>query len=211
MTRDETFFGLCSSRNLHLLAETVIKCEDFILLDTVVTKWIKRIQRLEAPCVPAIITADTLHIVRLGGAACYVHLQEVAEHSTTVSEEGATRFHMDPKLDVAQKAKLLSGFWSLVRYWEHFRRFPAKILSCRHADCIGIWERCWIVARDSREILCTSQADVLGLIKMMQDLLKADVELLRMPDKCREESLKALGEAWEELNESLGDHFTDSL
>lgn len=211
VTIDESLFGTCSSPTLHLLAETAIKCEDSSLLDVIVTRWIKRIQRLQAPCVPAIITADALHIIRLSGAACYVHLQEVAEHSTTVSEEGATRFHMSPKLDIAQKARLLGGFWSLVRYWEWFRRHPAKMISCSHANCAMVWERCWNTSRDSRQVLSTSQADVLGLMRIMRELLKADADLLGMVEKCREQSLEALSKAREELNGNLGDHFADLL
>ncbi|KAJ4481904.1 hypothetical protein J3R30DRAFT_3286889 [Lentinula aciculospora] len=208
---DHPFVKTCPSPTLHLLAETAFRCEAPILLDAIVSRWIQRIQRREAPCVPAIITADALHILRLGGAACYAHLQEVAEHSITVSNEGATRFHMDPKLDMSQKVRLLTGYWSLVNYWERFRRRPLKFISCGHDACSASWERRWSVALGTRKVLCAAQVDVLGLMRIMRELLAADQELELMESKCREQALLSLNDVRKELNDTLGDHFTNSL
>ncbi|KAJ3875204.1 hypothetical protein F5051DRAFT_67520 [Lentinula edodes] len=207
---DHPFFDTCASPTLHLVAETAVRCEAPILLDAIVSRWIKRIQRHEAPCVPAIITAHDLHIPRLSGAACYAHLQEVAEHSTTVSE-GATHFHMDPKLDMAQRVRLFAGHWSLVNFWEQFRRHPLKFVSCDHVECLRIWERRWSVALGGRKILCAGQVDVLGLMRTMRELLAADKDLDSMKSKCKEKALESMSDVWKQLNATLGDHFTDPV
>ncbi|KIK51623.1 hypothetical protein GYMLUDRAFT_88967 [Collybiopsis luxurians FD-317 M1] len=207
----EFFFGTCSSSSLNLLVETAVTCSDDVLLDCIVAKWIERIQRRESACVPAIKTAHSLLITRLFGAACYVYLQELAEQSTTESDEGPTWLNFDPKLDTTQRASILAGYWSLVNYWERFRHRPLKFVSCEHDSCHEIWMREWFAALGSSRVLGTSQSDVVRLVRIMREVLMQDNEVKFMPGKCREKVLKELGKAGEELNEKLGDHFAALL
>ncbi|KAJ3981008.1 hypothetical protein F5890DRAFT_607705 [Lentinula detonsa] len=208
---DNSLSETCSSSDLHVLAETAVGCEAPILLDAIVSRWIKRIQCHQVPSVPGIISADTLHIPRLSGAACYTHLQEIAEQSSTISDQGVTRLHMDPKLDMSQKMHLLAGYWSLVNYWEQLRRHPLKFVCCSHNKCSDIWERRWAVALGAPKVLCASQVDVLGLIRITRGLLVVDKELETMNSECRAKALQSLRDACENLNDTLGDHFTNSL
>ncbi|KAJ3767631.1 hypothetical protein FB446DRAFT_819700 [Lentinula raphanica] len=204
-------FETCSSSNLHLLAETAVRCEAPILLDAIVSRWIKRIQRHEVPCVPAIISADALHIHRLSGAACYAHLQEVAEQSVADPDKGVTHLRLDSKLDSPQKLQLLAGYWSLVNYWERFRRSPSRFVCCSHDKCANIWERCWGMALGAPKVLQASQVDVSGLIRLVRESLAAHNELKTMNAECRAKALQSLDDASDSLNANLGEHFTKSL
>jgi hypothetical protein len=214
MTSHEVYIECCSSATFARIIDVAIICQKTDLCDSIITKWSDRIRRRTAPSVPAILVADKHELPSLRGVAYHVYIQEMIENQTTVTERGANQFHVDPKLSNGQVMRLLSGYWSLVSFWERLRRSPPKFLRSQgcssesHRTCVDIWECRWQIIVGSSKILTYSSADVLSILSCMQDQLNADHELTRsVKPQCRIMALASLKQISDDFYGGLSDHF----
>ncbi|KAJ7133506.1 hypothetical protein C8R44DRAFT_870887 [Mycena epipterygia] len=210
ISHDNAFIASCSSALFQRLIDGAIRTHHDALRDATIAQWAARIRRGDAPCVPAILAADTHELPRLRGVAYYCHIQGMLAQQTAVTGRGATLFHADPKLSNAQVMRLLSGYWSLVSLWERLRRSAPKFAACtegRGGACAAVWDARWGVAAVSDKVNALSSASVLALLGTMRDQLAADPELKGIHPQCRLAALGAVKKQAEDLEDGLADHF----
>ncbi|KAJ7506759.1 hypothetical protein B0H11DRAFT_1794689 [Mycena galericulata] len=210
VSHDDAFIASCSSATFKLIIDVAIRTRHDALLDVAITQWASRIRRGDAPCVPAILTADAHELARLRGVAYYFHIQGMIAQQTTVTHHGATQFQTDPKLSNAQVMRLLSGYWSLVSLWERLRRNPPKfVCACGGGgQCAKAWGARWGVAAASERINALSSASVLALLAAMRDQLGTDHDLAKsISPQCRLAALEAVKMQAKSLEDGLADHF----
>ncbi|KAJ6585469.1 hypothetical protein B0H19DRAFT_1109742 [Mycena capillaripes] len=210
VTSNDVFIASCPSALFKRIIDCAIRTRNDSLLETTITRWAARIQRGDAPCVPAILVADTHELSRLRGVAYYYHIQAMIAQQTAVTERGATQFQTDPKLSNAQVMRLLSGHWSLVSLWERLRRSAPKF-ECGEGctgRCAAVLNERWGVAAASNKINGMSSASVLALLAAMRDQLAADQELKKsVPPQCRLAMLDAVTKQAKVFEDGLADHF----
>ncbi|KAJ7250037.1 hypothetical protein B0H12DRAFT_1185912 [Mycena haematopus] len=210
VTSDEVFISSCSSDMFKRLIDCAVRTHNDTLLETTIAQWTARIQRGEAPCVPAILVADAHELPRFRAVAYYFHIQAMIAQQTTVTERGATQFQTDPRLSNAQVMCLLSGHWSLVSLWERLRRTPPKFEcadGCKKR-CAAIFGERWAAAATSKKINGMSSASVLALLAAVHDQLAVDQELTKnIPSQCKLAALEAVKKQAQTFEDGLADHF----
>lgn len=166
---------LCRSSLFQRVIQVAILCGHTELCDFAVDKWIDRIMNRSANPILAMSVADKFGLTKLAGVSYYVALlecgpqlqwsnatfgdidQDMEEASSGGSSAGGEADANEekkaktppPQLNAAQKVRLLSGFFSLVRYWEQVRSTPssfARPAGCTyHAHgCLSTWHHTWI-------------------------------------------------------------------
>lgn len=214
-TTKAVFADTCSSATFTRAVQVASDCNASDLLHAIETKWCARVQHRDIPAVPAILAADAHNLRILRGTAYFVHIQETLELRATVTDSGATQLQVDPKLSNVQAIRLLSGYLSLVGFWERFRR-QAPTLQCVegchpdiHSDvCTVVWEDRWRAAMSSRRVLGHNTADVFAMLLALREELGADRELKRdVLPACRLAGLDGLKKVSTDLSETLPDHF----
>ncbi|KAF7298658.1 hypothetical protein MIND_00813000 [Mycena indigotica] len=210
-----SFAASFSSPLFARLVETAISIKHDALLDVTIAAWASRIRVGEAPCIPAIIAADTHELPSLRGIAYYHHVQTmVAEQGT--NQRGATTFQTEQlvKLSNGQVTRVLSGHWSLVSLCEQLKRTALPFLAgpdCTRG-CTKVWVERWSVAAMSEKSFRIRAAALLTLLETMQQLMKADKEVKQgMCGECRKSAIAALEKRAKELEEGLADHFFGCL
>ncbi|KAJ6555201.1 hypothetical protein DFH09DRAFT_987668 [Mycena vulgaris] len=213
VSHDDAFIASCSSAMFKRIIDVAIRTRQDDLLDTTITQWAARIRRGDAPCVPAILEADTHELPRLRGVAYYFHIQAMIAQQTTVTDRGATQFQTDPKLSNAQVMRLLSGYWSLVSLWERLRRNPPKFECAEGCTkgkgrCAAVWGERWSLVAAGEKVNALSSASVLALLTTMRDQLVTDPEATKnMHPHCRLAALEAVRKHARNLEDGLADHF----
>ncbi|KAJ7643635.1 hypothetical protein FB45DRAFT_783214 [Roridomyces roridus] len=213
VSHNDAFIASCSSATFKSIIDVAIRTRHDALLDTTIAQWATRLRSDDAPCVPAILTADAHELPRLRGIAYYYHVQRMTAQQTSITDRGATQFSTDPRLSNAQVIRLLSGHWSLVNLWERLRRQAPKFscaagCSTGKGECARMWAARWAVAAGSERVNALSSASVLALMASMRDQVTLDVELTKsLPVGCRLAALDAVKAQADKVEEGLADHF----
>jgi hypothetical protein len=217
-TADAVFPDTCSSATFSAIVDLAVELKVRGLLDFVVTKWSDRIQRRDIPAMPAIMTADRHCLRSLRGNAYYVHIQETFDRQSHIVGAGVANLFADPKLSSFQTTRLLSGYMSLVTFWERLRRTPPKLPCAQgcgpaaHRACVITWNEQWHCAASSPKTLRHNSADVLAILASIREQICADQELVQKVTKaCRRGGLDALQKETDDLLSALPDHFFGGL
>lgn len=204
----------CSSANFTSLLDVAVEFNDTELLNSAISIWAERVSKNSTPSVPAMLAADKHDLAELRGVAYYVHIQDMMDRQTSITALGATQLRADPKLNNGQVMRVLSGYWSLVSFWERFRRTPlalARAGECsesEHKTCVSNWDRRWHSAVGWKRILGYNNADILALLACLRDQLRGDDDLAQgTSPACRDAGLNALKESLETTRKGLADHF----
>ena len=212
---NSVFMESCSSATLSLMVDVAVQCNIPHLLSSVVDKWSERVYHKSTPSVPAIQAADKHELLGLRGVAYYVHVQDMLDRQTHTPEGGGTQLRVDPKLNNGQVMRLLSGYCSLVSYWERFRLKPLELphvsdacTTDAHRACMATWERRWVSAGGWKRILGYNSADILALLTCLRDQLGGDEELKKgTTPECKAAGLDLLKTHAETTRKRLSDHF----
>ncbi|KIP10179.1 hypothetical protein PHLGIDRAFT_11426 [Phlebiopsis gigantea 11061_1 CR5-6] len=196
----------CTAPILRRIIEVAQLCGHQMLCDHAAEKWIELIYIGRANPVYAMAVADEYGLPRLKGISYYEALLSCDDSFECMFEpvsEGSERPAMAP----AQKAGLLSGFFSLVRRWESLRATAptfAKPDGCTyHAHgCLSTWQAVWKSTTKCDAMVHRRTADVLGHLGAMAYLLEADRDL-------RKAAVDSVRELWKREEEELAYHFRD--
>ena len=206
----------CKAPILRRIIEVALLCGHKLLCDHAVEKWAQLIMVGYANPVYAMDVADAYGLARLAGVAYYETLMacndrlECAYEPLLASELGAPHA-MSP----AQRARLLSGFFALVRRSEQIRETPPAFTrpeGCTyHAHgCLSTWNAVWKAAAKSDATAHRPTADVLGRIRAMQELVEADRDLrLALTPACRRAAMESVNELYMKEEDNLAVYFED--
>ncbi|TEB40026.1 hypothetical protein FA13DRAFT_1724246 [Coprinellus micaceus] len=223
---DDVFLDSCSSMILRLVIQVASSATPPVLpiVARVAARWSERVRNKKAPSVPAIMAAEAYTTVRsnayvpevraLCGIAYYLQLQDMDDCQTFEKDGIVTKVRTDRKLTNEQAFKLLTGHYSLVRFWQSFRLNPSKIPlddQCskdRHVRCNTVWTKRWTSAVGWKRIMTLNEADALGLIACLKSQLGEDDELKAgMAPGCRLAGLEMLEKKRDEVDANLMSHF----
>ena len=193
----------------------------------------------------AMDVADEFGLVKLKGVSYYVTLLECGDHlqwevpsfsSDSEDEDGSitgddgdathsARFNPwqrrsrspspPPTLSAQQKARLLSGFFSLTNLWDRLRLSAPgfdKPPGCTyHAHgCLSTWRAIWQSTGKSDETLRYRSADVLGRLKSMESQLLRDTDLhCALTPTCRRAAMESVRILRQQVEDGLAEHFVD--
>ena len=102
----------------------------------------KRVHHKSTQFVPAMQAADKHELLSLCGVAYYVHVQDMLDRQTHKADGSETRLRVHPKLNYGQVMRLLSGYCSLVSYWERLRLKPPKLAHVSDACAVEANRAC---------------------------------------------------------------------
>ena len=180
----------CSSATLSLVVDVAVQCGIPHLLSNVVDKWSELVYHKSTQSVPAMQAADKHELLSLRGVAYYVHVQDMLDRQTHTPEGGGTQLRVDPKLNNGQVMRLLSGYCSLVTYWEPLRLKP---LEFPHAS-----DACTVEAHSA----------CMATLQSLRDQLGGDEELKKgTTPECGAAGLDLLKMHAETTRKHLSDHF----
>ncbi|KAF9564128.1 hypothetical protein CPC08DRAFT_705477, partial [Agrocybe pediades] len=214
-TSNKALMDALSSANLAYMVDQCYAHKFHMALAAVVSKWYDRLEKKEAPSVPAVQVADKYNLDELKGMAYYMHVQDMIDRQTT-TDKGATHLIADPKLNQNQVLRLLKGYFSLVSMWERLRQKPVQLpmgSSCtedKHCKCIAFWEKRWTSSVGWKRILAINSADVLASLACLRDQLMNDEEMKKpgaMDPECRLAGLEAIKKLRLKTRAELADHF----
>lgn len=120
-----------------------------------------------------------------------------------------------PTLTPSQKARLLSGFFSLTNLWDRVRSTAPvfeKPTGCTyHAHgCLSTWRAIWFNTSRSEETLRYRSADVLGRLRSMEKQLTLDADLgCALTPTCRRAAIESVRRLCQRVEEGLAGHFED--
>ncbi|KAF9013100.1 hypothetical protein BDQ17DRAFT_1404684 [Cyathus striatus] len=208
----QAFMDACSSLTLSRIVDVLAL--NLPLLTIVERKWAERVVKGGTPSVPAMVAADRHSLSHLRGIAYYTHIQDMLDRQVHGDITKPSILHTDPKLSPDQVQRVLSGYLSLVTFWERFRQHPIPLplgTDCddeKHEACKALWERRWGSAIGWKRILGHNSADLLGLIECLQDQLRGDEELKAgLGAVCRVKGLEGIKLRLEEARAGLSEHF----
>ncbi|EAU85876.2 hypothetical protein CC1G_02899 [Coprinopsis cinerea okayama7 len=211
---DDVLMDSCASATLQKLIQVASRLNLADVLSTAASKWYNRILTKKEGSIVALQTAEKYNLDDLRGIAYYVHLQDMLDRQTASKDGIATELKADDKLSSAQVMRLLSGYWSLVSFWERFRMAPLELprapdcSEAGHKKCSTTWVRRWNSAIGWRRILSYNSADALNLISCLRDQLSNDDDLkLNVNPSCRLAGLTALKTKGEDVKKNLRSHF----
>lgn len=203
---------------LRRLIEVAQLCGHTLLRDHAVEKWVQLIMVGYANPLDALDVADRYGLARLRGVAYYETLVacndrlECAYAPLLAAEGGGAAAHA---LGAPQRARLLSGFFALVRRWERLREAPpafARPEGCTyHAHgCLSTWRAIWKAATQSDAMVHRPAVDVLGRLRAMQEILEADRDLrLALTPACRRAAMESVHELYMKEEDALPVYFED--
>ena len=192
----------------------------------------------------AMDVADEFGLVKLKGVSYYVTLLECGdrlqwdmpsflsdsedEDESIITDDGDTTQTArspsssrrsspspPPALSAQQKARLLSGFFSLTNLWDRLRLTAPgfdKPPGCTyHAHgCLSTWRTIWQTTSKSDETLKYRSADVLGRLKSMEAQLLRDADLhCALTPTCRRAAMESVRNLWQQVEDDLAEHFVD--
>ncbi|EKM51574.1 uncharacterized protein PHACADRAFT_261791 [Phanerochaete carnosa HHB-10118-sp] len=201
---------------LRRIIEVALLCGHKRLCDHAVEKWVQLILVGFANPVYAMDVADQHGLARLRGVSYYETLIACNErlecaYEPLLAADGGERHTMTPP----QRARLLSGFFSLVRRWEQIRETPptfARPEGCTyHAHgCLSTWNSIWKTTTKNDLMVHRPAVDVLGRLRMMQELLEADSDLrLALTPSCRRAAMESVKELFMREEDNIAAHFQD--
>ncbi|EPQ54673.1 hypothetical protein GLOTRDRAFT_130023 [Gloeophyllum trabeum ATCC 11539] len=203
----QTDLAICDSALMARLLETAILCNHTRLRSLIVSKWTNRILLRDLSPTLAIVLADRHMLRSLQGIAYYVQLMEMGSD--------LSKLKADKALSRDQRARLLSGHWSLVKLWDRLRvTAPAFERSdgCtfHNHGCLKVWEDQWLEAGKNEKTLSYGSADVLGRLRCIKEHLMMNGEIvLRLTPQCRKAAVESLWRTIKEVEDGLADHFND--
>ena len=206
----------CTAPTLRRIIEVAHLCGHQMLCDHVAEKWVELILVGWANPVHAMAVADEYGLARLKGTSYYETLLLCDDALEYVYEpvDGGERGE-PPALSPAQRAGLLSGFFSLVRRWEALRATAptfTKPDGCTyHAHgCLSTWQAVWKSTTKSDAMVHRRTVDVLGRLGAMADLLDADRDLrCALTPACRRAAMDSVRELLKREEDELACHFRD--
>lgn len=112
-----------------------------------------------------------------------------------------------------QKARLLSGFFSLTHFWERLRA-PSfeKPPGCTYHThgCLATWRTVWTGAMRSEVTLAVPAPDVLRRLECVMSELERDADLYSaLTPACRRAALQSARAMVGNVEQGLADHFRD--
>ncbi|KAI0087741.1 hypothetical protein BDY19DRAFT_892468 [Irpex rosettiformis] len=215
---------LCRSSLFKRIIEVSVLCGHQGLCDFAINNWVERILNRTANPLIAMPVADKYDLAQLQGVSYYVALLESGPNfELNVAEfecmESGDSSHLPPQppfaLPAKQKARLLSGFFSLVNLWETLRINPPTFErpdGCTyHAHgCLGTWQHTWRTFARSEVVSKLRPADVIARLKAMQDVLAADGDIaFALTPVCRRAAMGSLKELIRKVQDDLAVYFVD--
>lgn len=206
ITSAESHLGVASSHMRRILE--IAHLQGLTRLETlVVTLWRESLRRNAVPAGDAVVIADKYGVLPLMGPAYYAQLMQL-KPGFQISKR-ATGVELSAK----QKARLLSGYWSLTHRWEHELSknppsYPQASLCTYHERvCQPYWKSIWARIAKSQKISDIPLADVIGRLNFIQQELNNNPDPTRTP--CFQLAMVALTAKVEEVYNGLADHFVD--
>ncbi|KAH7909811.1 hypothetical protein BJ138DRAFT_1154339 [Hygrophoropsis aurantiaca] len=197
--------------SLVQITELASLCERRDLLEAASMRW-KRLLASKKDVALAIGVAERHNLQSLLGLAYH-----------TMMLQGREQWDADLLLTRAQRIRLLSGHYSLGRFWE---RLPNEPPTLTHSPrCVGggqvrcnqAWAALWRSILDmGRQVLPLQYADVLGKVMLAESVIRALVDrdiptqgLLDGMPWCKDNAVLATAGKVKEIQETLADYFTD--
>jgi hypothetical protein len=149
-----------------------------------------------------IALAEQFDLNPLKGAAYYALMMQGRDKWTSLAKEGKlTREHL---------GRLHSGYYLLVRRWEHLRVTPPIIPNCTHSpSCLQKWQLYWKEAMKDDVILNRSPADILGRLGSMVTPLQNYKGINALKSECRSHALEAINTLLSQTKKDLASIFVD--
>jgi hypothetical protein len=202
----------CNTPILSRMIEVSTLCGYQRLCDHAVEMWVQLVLAQEVEPVEAMVIADRYGLPRLKGASYYYAVVGSGDNSDyPFAPSEHTNFPFSP----AQMTSLLSGFFSLVRRWERIRETPPSFdrpEGCTyHAHgCLSTWQTVWRATAKQSAVARPKTADVLGRLRVMQELLQVDRDLrCALTPACRNAAMQSVRDLYEAEEEKLANHFED--
>lgn len=198
-----------TSEELLLLLDVAMLCEHDRLRHILVSNWEPRVLSGTLPSIPAILAADKYQLKSLQGAAYYACVLEMDKSSRSLA------WLSDERLSRDQLTRLISGHWSLVKYWENLRERPTSFLrfeGCTYhtQGCMTVWTARWNKMGKSEKTLKYSTVDILGRRQCLHEQLATDETLKRsLTPECRTSALATFSGHTVDLKRKLVDFFQD--
>ncbi|KDR83100.1 hypothetical protein GALMADRAFT_56967 [Galerina marginata CBS 339.88] len=152
----------------------------------------------------AMTIADEFGLRTLRGAAYFKVLQS--------GIIGFSSERTKPNISLAQRFRLLSGYYRLTSAWAAFRELPFEHShSCTIQDqsrCATTWAAFWSHRHDYDSVMDLGLADIPGRLRAMQKEYGWG-RALGMHDDCQVVAVRAVGQAIERAEDSLPDYFVD--
>jgi len=226
-------YKLCTASTALLarVLDVALRCGHEPLAQLAEDAWARRILARKLHPRRALALADAHGLRLLAGVAYYAQLLEMGngfedpldgrrcsapdDASDNTSVAASEELEDLPELTTAQRRRLLSGHWSLVRLWEQLSaRSPVfqRPEGCTyHArGCLLTWATVWAEAARTEATRARPPADVLGRLGAMEAWLTADLDLqTALTPACRRRALTAVKEIMGEVREGLAGHFVD--
>lgn len=205
----------CTAPILRRIIEVALLCGHQTLCDHAVEKWIQLIVFGNANPAHAMDAADQFGLPGLKGISYYEALKRCddALEYTFKPATAAVREEAHHAFSAAQKAGLLSGFFSLVRRWEVIRETAPSFVrpeGCTyHAHgCLSTWQAVWKSTTKSDAMVHRRTVDVVGRLRVMAELLEADRDLrCALTPACRRAAMDSVRELCEKEAAGLASHF----
>jgi hypothetical protein len=131
-----------------------------------------------------LVIADRLQIRTLQGVAYYAQLMQLQKNNSDVD-----LFPANFPLEKDQRIRLLTGYWSLMKRWEHLQDNPISIEqspSCpahiHTTNCRPNWDRQWRTYARDPLVTQHPSADILWKIQTMRKLLQANSPWQNIPN-----------------------------
>jgi len=197
------------SKELLPVLEVAMLCEHSRLLGILLCNWEPRLLAGSLPPLPALLAADKYQLKTLQGAAYYARIIFMDSSSSPF------RRSSDRGLNRDQLSRLVSGHWSLVKYWEHFRENPIafpRFDGCTYHNqgCMSTWAARWNRFSKSEKTLRHSSVDVIGRAQCVYEQLVQDEGLKQsLTPACRTAALQNVATHIATLKTLLADFFFD--
>ena len=222
--------------------ETALLCNHAPLLTLVVERWVDRIAARALRPIHALDIVDRSNSRQFQGYAYYVQLLEMDDDFRPGVLEDGNRYSRFPNaptmagpngttngktvtvvtstgagtlasLTREQRERLLLGFWSLSRLWDHLRLNPpnvpqSEVCTVHQKACVPNWTQMWETLSVASEVLKYPTGDVLGKLRAMNRELVMSFSLMTMMTaQCRRSALTTLQTTIKDVEEGLADHF----
>jgi hypothetical protein len=126
----------------------------------------------------------------------------------------ASRITLPADLPESAHGPIFTGYLSLSLLWERLRTKAPEFKASRkcperaHARCQRVWQKRWLAAVASPEVMGLSPADVMGALKKIAPLVEYDEEVIEgMGKLCKEEAIGELSQLIIRIEDELPDHF----
>lgn len=189
------------------LLDVAMLCDHAELRQRLLDHWIPGVSTGVFPPILAIIAGEKHHLPQLQTAGYYA--QVISSDVDAQIPAGLSR---------DQRARLISGLWSLVKEWERLKipafTCPRGDIGCSthmHAHtCAPLWCGSWIQHWKSAQMSGCRAGDLLGRLSSLHAQLESNMLLrTRIASSCRASALSELRSFIEETKDGLSNHFRD--